>query len=127
MLLTDTPKGYIVMIPLGGIDERRSVMDCDKRCGCCERRTERSEEERRKLLNRLSRIEGQVRGLAGMIERDVYCADILTQSAAVAAAIDAFNRDLLANHIRSCVARDLRAGEDGAVDELVGLVRKLMK
>jgi DNA-binding FrmR family transcriptional regulator len=102
-------------------------MDCDKKCDCCEKRTERTEEERRKLLNRLSRIEGQVRGLAGMIERDAYCADILTQSAAVAAAINAFNRDLLANHIRRCVVQDLQAGDEGVVDELVGLVQKLMK
>lgn len=102
-------------------------MDCDKKCDCCEKRTERSEEERRKLTNRLSRIEGQVRGLAGMIERDAYCADILTQSAAVAAAINAFNRDLLARHIRSCVVRDLQAGDEAVVDELVNLVQKLMK
>lgn len=102
-------------------------MDCDKKCNCCEKRTERSEEERKKLLNRLSRIEGQVRGLAGMIERDAYCADILTQSAAVAAAINAFNRDLLARHIRSCVVRDLQAGDEGTIDELVSLVQKLMK
>ena len=102
-------------------------MDCDKKCNCCEKRTERSEEERKKLLNRLSRIEGQVRGLAGMIERDAYCADILTQSAAVAAAINAFNRDLLARHIRSCVGRDLQAGDDSVVDELVKLVQKMMK
>lgn len=102
-------------------------MDCDKKCACCEKRTERPEEERKKLTNRLSRIEGQVRGLAGMIERDAYCADILTQSAAVAAAINAFNRDLLAQHIRSCVVRDLRAGDDGVVDELVALVQKMMK
>ena len=102
-------------------------MDCDKKCNCCEKRTERSEEERKKLLNRLSRIEGQVRGLAGMIERDAYCADILTQSSAVAAAINAFNRDLLARHIRSCVVRDLQAGDEGTIDELVSLVQKLMK
>ncbi|MBE6990073.1 MAG: metal-sensing transcriptional repressor [Ruminococcaceae bacterium] len=102
-------------------------MDCDKRCACCEKRTERSEEERKKLLNRLSRIEGQVRGLTGMIERDAYCADILTQSAAVTAALNAFNRDLLARHIRSCVVRDLREGDDSVVDELVNTVQKLMK
>ena len=102
-------------------------MDCDKRCACCEKRTERSEEERKRLTNRLRRVEGQVRGLAGMIERDAYCADILTQSAAVAAAINAFNRDLLARHIRSCVVRDLRSGDESVVDELVDLVQKLMK
>ena len=102
-------------------------MDCDKRCICCQKMTERSEEEKKKLINRLRRIEGQVRGLSGMIERDAYCADILTQSAAVAAALNAFNRDLLARHIRTCVVRDLREGDDSVVDELVNTVQKLMK
>ena len=102
-------------------------MECDKNCGCCEKMTERSEEEKKRLMNRLRRIEGQVRGLSGMIERDAYCADILTQSAAVAAAINAFNADLLARHIRTCVVRDLREGDDSVVDELVNTVRKLMK
>lgn len=102
-------------------------MECDKNCCACEKRTERSEEERKKLLNRLSRIEGQVRGLAGMIERDAYCTDVLTQSAAVTAALNAFNRDLLARHIRSCVVRDLREGDESVVDELVNTVQKLMK
>ena len=102
-------------------------MDCNKRCDSCEKRTERTEEEKTKLLHRLSRIEGQVRGLQGMIRRDAYCADILTQSAAVAAALHAFNRDLLARHIRSCVTRDIRAGDESAVEELVHTVQKLMK
>ena len=102
-------------------------MDCDKNCACCEKHTQRTEEERRKLTNRLNRIEGQVRGLQGMIERDAYCADILTQSAAVAAALNAFNRDLLARHIRTCVARDLQNGDEGAAEELAALVQKLMK
>ena len=102
-------------------------MDCDKNCAVCEKHTERGEDEKKKLINRLNRIEGQVRGLRGMIERDAYCADVLTQSAAVSAAINAFNRDLLARHIRSCVVRDIRDGEDGTVDELVALVQKLMK
>lgn len=102
-------------------------MECDKHCAECEKRTERTEEERRRLLNRLSRLEGQIRGLRGMIERDAYCADILTQSAAAGAALNAFNRDLLARHIRTCVARDIRAGDDAAADALAELVRKLMK
>ena len=99
----------------------------ERHCEACEKHTERSEEERKKLINRLSRIEGQVRGLRGMIERDAYCADVLTQSAAVSAAINAFNRDLLARHIRSCVVRDIQAGDEATVDELVNLVQKLMK
>lgn len=102
-------------------------MDCDKNCSCCEKTTARSEEERTKLIHRLNRIEGQIRGLRGMIERDAYCADILTQSAAAAAAINAFNKEVLARHIESCVVRDIRAGDEGVVDELVTLVQKLMK
>lgn len=100
----------------------------EKQCPhCAEKKTERSAEERRKLMNRLKRIEGQVRGLQKMLENDAYCADILTQSAAVNAAINAFNQDLLARHLHTCVVRDIRAGDDSAADELAALVRKLMK
>ena len=95
-------------------------------CQCC-RTTARSEEERKKLINRLSRIEGQIRGIKGMIEKDSYCADVLTQSAAVTAAMSAFNRELLSNHIHSCVVRDIREGKDDVVDELVAILQKLMK
>lgn len=102
-------------------------MDENKRCPYCQKHTERSEEEKRRLRNRLKRIEGQVRGLQNMLENDAYCADILTQSAAVSAAINAFNKDLLARHIRTCVVRDIRAGDEEAVDELAALVQKLMK
>jgi len=94
---------------------------------CCGRTTARSEEERKRLIHRLSRIEGQIRGIQGMLEKDAYCADILTQSAAVTAAMNAFNRELLSSHIHSCVVRDIRAGEDEVVEELVGLIQKLMK
>ncbi len=100
----------------------------EKRCPhCAEKKTERSEEERKKLMNRLRRIEGQVRGIQKMLENDAYCADILTQSAAVSAAINAFNKDLLARHLHTCVVRDIRNGDDSAVDELAELVKKLMK
>ena len=98
-----------------------------KRCSCCEKHTLRAQEEKKKLLNRLRRIEGQVRGLQAMVEADAYCNDVLTQSAAVNAAINAFNRDLLANHIRTCVAHDIRAGDDKVIDELVATLQKLMK
>lgn len=101
-------------------------MKNEKKC-CCEKHTERTDEEKKKLLNRLSRIEGQVRGLKGMIEKDAYCADILTQSAAVKAAIDSFNKDLLARHIKTCVARDIRNGQDEVIDELVATIQKLMR
>ena len=94
---------------------------------CCNKHTKRSDEERKRLLNRLKRIEGQVRGLQKMLEQDAYCADILTQSAAVKAALDSFNRDLLVRHMHTCVVRDVRAGDDAVMDELAELVRKLMK
>ena len=98
----------------------------EETAACC-RTTKRSEEERKKLMNRLSRIEGQIRGIKGMLEKDCYCADIITQSAAVSAAINAFNRELLSSHIHSCVVRDIRDGDDEVVDELVVLLQKLMK
>ncbi len=102
----------------------------EHQCCCCggtEKTTMRSDEEKRKLLNRLKRIEGQVRGLQAMIERDAYCYDILTQSAAVNAAMNAFNKEILAHHIEGCVARDIRAGKDEVIDELVTILQKLMK
>ena len=98
-----------------------------KRCSCCEKHTLRQEEQKKKLLNRLRRIEGQVRGLQAMVEADAYCNDILTQSAAVNAAVNAFNRELLTEHLRTCVARDLREGHEEIVDELAATLQKLMK
>ena len=93
---------------------------------CC-RHKDRTPEEYRALANRLSRIEGQVRGIQAMIEKDSYCNDILIQSAAVSAAMNAFNKEILASHIHSCVVRDIRAGNDEVVDELVTTIQKLMK
>ena len=89
--------------------------------------TVRCEEDRKKLINRLNRIEGQIRGIKGMIERNAYCTDILMQSSAASAALGSFNKELLANHIRSCVARDIRDGKDDVIDELVLILQKLMK
>lgn len=99
----------------------------EKRLCCCCKKTVRSEDERRALINRLCRVEGQIRGIRGMLERDAYCADILTQSAAVSAAMNGFNRALLNAHLRNCVVRDIRAGDDSVVDELTDLLQKLMK
>ena len=93
---------------------------------CC-KTTLRPETERRKLVNRLSRIEGQIRGIRAMLESDAYCNDILTQSAAVNAAVNAFHRELIASHLRTCVARDLREGKDEVIDELAATLQKLMK
>ena len=95
---------------------------------CCSRKSKhRTEEEKKALVNRLSRLEGQIRGIRGMIEKDAYCTDILVQASAASAAINAFNKELLASHIRSCVADDIRAGRDEVVDELVNTLQKLMK
>ena len=87
----------------------------------------RSEKEYRDLLNRLSRVEGQIRGIKRMVEEDAYCTDILVQVAAVNAALNSFNKVLLASHIKTCVTRDIRDGKEETVDELVAVLQKLMK
>lgn len=103
-------------------------MDTQKDAACCCARTkERSPEEVRLLMNRLSRIEGQVRGVKGMVEKNAYCPDILVQVSAVTAALNAFNRELLATHIRTCVADGVRQGDDEKIDELISTLQKLMK
>lgn len=94
-------------------------------CYC--RHKKRSEEEYKSLIHRLNRIEGQIRGIRGMVEKDVYCADILVQVAAANSALNAFSRELLSQHVRTCVADDLRAGSDEKLDELLKLLPKLMK
>ena len=103
-------------------DISANTMPCDTTsdkspvCSCCSmKHTDRSEADRKKLVNRLKRIEGQIRGIIGMLENDAYCNDILIQSAAVNAAVNSFNKELLANHIRTCVARDIRAGKDETI------------
>ena len=102
-------------------------MENNNVCPGCQKKTMRSEEERKKLINRLKRVEGQIRGIIGMLENDAYCNDILIQSAAVNAAVNSFNKELLASHIRTCVARDIREGKDETTDELVTTLQKLMK
>ena len=119
--LENTPQGYIMHIERQG-----RPLDEEKMCCCC-KKTERSEEERRALMNRLSRIEGQVRGVKRMVEEDAYCPDILIQVSAINAALNSFNKVLLANHIRTCVAEDIREGKDETIDELVVTLQKLMK
>lgn len=96
-------------------------------CENCHKTKERSSEEYKKLMNRLNRIEGQVRGLKGMLEKNAYCTDILIQAAAVNAALNSFNKELLSEHIHTCVADNIRKGNDEVVDELVETLRKLMK
>ena len=101
---------------------------CDNDCAACAKRTKkRSEKEQKDLLNRLKRIEGQVRGVENMLENDAYCPDILIQVSAVTNALNSFSKKLLAAHIRSCVAEDIRAGKDESIDELVEVLQKLMR
>ena len=95
--------------------------------GTGEKHTLRSEEEKKKLIHRLNRIEGQIRGIRQMIENDAYCNDVLIQSAAAGAALNAFNRALIGAHLRGCVTRDLREGREEVVDELLATLSKLMK
>ena len=122
-LLTDTPEGYIIQdTPEGYFYNEVSNMDC-----CSHKTKERSPEEYKALIHRLNRIEGQVRGVRKMVESDAYCTDILTQVSAISAALSAFNRELLSNHIRTCVADDLKSGKGETVDELVATLQKLMK
>ena len=96
---------------------------------CCshERKKIRGDRERRELMNRLKRIEGQVRGLERMLDEDAYCPDMLDQASAVNSAMNSFCRTLLANHLRTCVSEDIRAGREDAVDELMETLRKLMR
>ena len=99
---------------------------------CCsehhtERHKERSEEERKALMRRLSIIEGQIRGIRGMLEKDIYCIDILTQVSAANCALNSFSRELLASHMRSCVAEDIRGGNEEKLDELLTVLPQLMK
>lgn len=98
----------------------------DKKC-CGHKKKHRPEDEYKSLIHRLNRIEGQVRGIRKMVESDTYCIDILTQVSAINAALNAFNRELLANHIRTCVAEDIKNGKDETINELVLTLQKLMK
>ena len=94
---------------------------------CCCKTKERPEKEYKDLIHRLNRIEGQVRGIKSMVEKDAYCPDILVQTAAVNAALHSFSRTLLSNHIHTCVVNDIREGRDEVVDELMATLQKLMK
>ena len=94
---------------------------------CCKKTKQRSEAEYKALINRLNRIEGQVRGVKNMLENDAYCVDIITQVSAINAALNAFNKELLANHIHTCVVNDIKNGREDTVDELCDTLKKLMK
>ena len=99
----------------------------NKECCCAAKLKRRPEEEYKDLINRLTRIEGQIRGIRGMIEKDAYCMDVLTQSAAAGAALNSFNKVLLSNHIHTCVEDGIRQGDEEVVEELVKMIQKLMK
>lgn len=94
---------------------------------CIAKKTERTDDEKKKLINRLSRLEGQIRGIRTMVENDAYCVDILTQSAAARSAFNSFNKELLRRHVEGCVTRDIKAGDDAVVGELMDIIAKLMK
>ncbi len=151
MRLTYTPRGYIMAVMKGrnllfvGIQQCRCGQnmpaDCGKdmvirmeknpqegKCGCHSvKKKDRQEKEYKDLIHRLNRIEGQIRGIKGMVEEDRYCTDILIQVAAVNAALNSFNKVLLANHIRSCVVNDIKEGKEETIDELVETLQKVMK
>lgn len=94
---------------------------------CCNRMKHRSEKETKDLITRLNRIEGQVRGIKNMVESERYCVEILNQVAAVQAALNSFNKELLANHIHTCVVDDIQKGNVEVVDELCETIKKIMK
>ncbi|MGN1130912.1 MAG: metal-sensing transcriptional repressor [Ruminococcus sp.] len=94
---------------------------------CCNKKKERTPEEYKSLINRLNRIEGQIRGIKGMVENDAYCTDILIQVSAVTSALNSFNKKLLESHIKTCVSNDIINGKTETVDELVEVLQKLMK
>ena len=96
-------------------------------CCCCHKTKQRSEEEYKALLNRLNRIEGQIRGIKRMLQENAYCTDIINQVAAANAALNAVNKELLSNHIKTCVTDDIKAGKEDTVDDLLRTLQKLMK
>lgn len=93
----------------------------------CHTSKERSEKEYKDMINRLNRIAGQIQGIKGMVEKNAYCIDILTQVSAATAALNSFNKVLLSNHIRTCVAQDIRNGNEETIEELVSTLQKLMR
>ncbi len=109
-------------------DENIILEEIHSECTCCSgKQKKREDKEYKDLVNRLKRIEGQVRGVEGMLEKDAYCTDILVQVSAITSALNSFNKALLASHIRTCVADNIRQGNDDVIDELVSTMQKLMK
>ncbi len=110
------------------VNELEIEQEAEKSCCCGSgQKKERSDEEKRALIQRLNRIEGQIRGIRRMVEEDDYCVDILTQVSAASCAMNGFSKELLARHIKGCVTEDIQAGHEEKVDELVKVLQKLMK
>ena len=107
-------------------NEKRKV-NCSCQEGCCVKTKHRDSDEYKSLIHRLNRVEGQIRGIRGMVEQDAYCIDIINQVAAANAALNSFNKLLLSEHIRTCVTEDIRDGQNEKMDELVRTMQKLMK
>ena len=108
--------------------DKTSVMEMTECCPHCSgKHTTRDDKEFKDLMNRLKRIEGQVRGVEGMLENDAYCTDVLMQVSAITSALNSFNKVLLANHMKTCVAENIRGGNDEIIDEFVLTMQKLMK
>lgn len=119
------PKGKKVLIM---DDHTKALENKESTHSCCgDRKKHRSEQEYKDLIRRLNIIEGQVRGIRGMLEQDAYCIDILTQASAVSCAMNSFSKELLSNHIRTCVKEDILNGKDESINELVATLQKLMK
>ena len=114
-----------------GVYARKKEIGMEEMSACCGqsgvRHRKRSQEEQKELLTRLRRAEGQIRGIEKMIEQDAYWPDILIQVSAVTSALNSFNKQLLACHLRSCVQEDIRAGREDTIDELVQVLYRLMK
>jgi DNA-binding FrmR family transcriptional regulator len=120
--IRDTPQGYANRI----FCDRRPIMSEKDKC-CCHRKKVRDDKEYRDLMNRLKRIEGQVRGIQRMLEENAYCPEIMVQVSAVNNALNSFNKVLLAEHIRTCVVDDIKAGREETIDELTDTLKKVMK
>ena len=104
------------------------IIESTRECPYCSgKHKDREDTEKKDLMNRLKRIEGQVRGVEGMLESGAYCTDILMQVSAITSALNSFNKVLLKNHVKTCVAENIRSGNDEVIDELVTTLQKLMK
>ena len=98
---------------------------CDSGCSC-EKKTVREDQLKSNLITRLNRVEGQIRGIKGMIEKDVYCNDVLVQISAAQAALDSVSKMVLENHIRGCLVKKIQAGEVEIIDELIVTIGKML-